>query len=44
VLAGDSVRWSARRQRRPTEPPSRGEIEAKFRGERVADLVMSGAR
>jgi hypothetical protein len=42
-LAGDSVTWSARWQRRPSAPPSRGEIEARFRGDRVVDLTLSGA-
>ena len=43
-LAGDSVTWSARWQRRPSAPSSRGEIEARFRGDRVVDLTLSGAR
>jgi NTE family protein len=38
-LAGDSVVWSARWQR--GGPVLRGEIEAKFSGDRVADLTLS---
>ena len=42
-LAGDSVTWSARWHPRPSAPPSRGEIEARYRGDRVAELRLSGA-
>jgi NTE family protein len=43
-LAGDTVTWSARWQHRSSSPPSRGEIEARFDGDRVAELTLSGAR
>jgi NTE family protein len=38
-LAGDSVIWSAR-----WDGGGRGTIEARFRGDRVADLLLHGAR
>jgi NTE family protein len=43
-LAGDTVTWSARWHRRPSAPPLRGEIEARFHGDRVADLALSAPR
>jgi hypothetical protein len=42
-LAGDSVTWSARWHSRPSAPRLSGEIEAKFHGDRIADLMLSGA-
>jgi NTE family protein len=41
-VAGERVRWSARWRPRGSALPVRGEIEARFRGERVADLRLSG--
>jgi NTE family protein len=41
-LAGDSVTWSARWHARPSAPPRSGEIEARFSGDRVADLTLCG--
>jgi NTE family protein len=41
-LAGDSVVWSARWQQARSANPVRGEIEARFRGDRVVDLTLAG--
>jgi NTE family protein len=41
-VAGERVTWSARWRPGGSAVPLRGEIEATFRGERVADLRLSG--
>jgi hypothetical protein len=42
-VAGEHVTWSARWRPAGVAPRLRGEIAATFRGERVAELRLSGS-